>query len=114
MQKIFILLCIVLITYTTNAQTISATFKPIKGLTTNISNKNSDVIKAVPQNQVYNLDIKVPKTKEQWVHKASQTSNTAVYKKENHVVYTTNKGKLFIVLPNKDNTGYYRKYIPNI
>lgn len=65
-----------------------------------------------PQGQVYNLDIKVPKTEQQCLEKSTVTSNTAIYKSQNHPVHSSEKGKLFIVLPNKEKTGYYRKYIP--
>ena len=60
---------------------------------------------------VYNLDIKIPKTKEQQIGKSKLTENKAVYKKEEYSVYMTEKGKLFIVYPNKDNTRYNKKYI---
>ena len=65
----------------------------------------------IPTNKVFDLDVKIPKTQSQQIGKSSKTSNTAIYKKESYPVYQTTKGKLFIVYPNKDNTGYNKKYI---
>ena len=67
----------------------------------------------IPINKVFNLDVKTPKTKEQLLFKSSVTSNTAIYKAVTYPVYQTDKGKLFIVYPNKDKTGYSKKYITN-
>jgi hypothetical protein len=61
--------------------------------------------------KTYNLDQKPVKTKEQQIGKALITSDKAIYKKLNYNVYKTEKGKLFIVYPNKENTGYNKKYI---
>jgi len=72
---------------------------------TNISISAKDIVK------VFNLDIKTPKTKEQQIGKSELTQSTAIYKGITYPVYITAKGKLFIVYPNKENTGYSKKYI---
>jgi len=61
--------------------------------------------------KVYNLDVKVPKTQAQQVGKAVKTTDVAIYKEKKYPVYISKKGKLFIVYPNKENTGYNKKYI---
>jgi len=61
--------------------------------------------------QVYNLDVKVPKTEMQQIGKATKTADIATYKEKKYPVYLSKKGKLFIVYPNKNNTGYNKKYI---
>ena len=93
MKKLFYLL-LMCVSFTLSAQSVKVS------TSTNI-----------PVGKVFNLDVKTPKTKEQCLAKSETTTNTAQYKRENHSVYATNKGKLFIVLPNKEGTGYYRKYI---
>ena len=102
MKKLFYLL-LLCVSFIVSAQSVKLSTK-VPGLNTTISS-------SIPVNKVFNLDIKTPKTKEQCLAKSETTSNTAQYKGENHSVYATNKGKLFIVLPNKEGTGYYRKYI---
>lgn len=80
-----------------------------------VVNKTSSQVQPaipLPHGQSYNLDIKIPKTEQDCLKNAIPTSNTAQYKQANHAVYATQKGKLFIVVPNKEGTGYYRKYIP--
>ena len=93
MKKLFYLL-LMCVSFTLSAQSVKVS------TSTNI-----------PVGKVFNLDVKTPKTKEQCLAKSETTTNTAQYKGENHSVYATSKGKLFIVLPNKEGTGYYRKYI---
>jgi hypothetical protein len=66
---------------------------------------------SVPQGQVFDLDKKVPKTKQDCLKGSTVTTNTATYKGVNNTVYVTNKGKMFIILQNKTGDGYYRKYI---
>ena len=69
---------------------------------------------SIPTNKIFNLDIKkpkVPKTQSEQIAKSTITSNTAIYKNITYPVYATTKGKLFIVYPNKDNTGYNKKYL---
>ena len=69
---------------------------------------------SIPTNKIFNLDIKkpkVPKTQSEQIAKSTITSNTAIYKHITYPVYATTKGKLFIVYPNKDNTGYNKKYL---
>ena len=60
----------------------------------------------------YDLDKKQPKDKEQQIGTSVITTSNAIYKKESYPVYSTAKGKLFIVYPNKERTGYSKKYIP--
>lgn len=97
------LLTLVLLSFsiTIFSQTLKSSIK-IGKLTTSVN---------IPVNKVFNLDIKQPKTEQQCLSKAEPTTNTAQYKQQNYSVYATTKGKLFIVVPNKENTGYYRKYI---
>lgn len=69
---------------------------------------------SIPTNKIFNLDVKkpkVPKTQPEQIAKSIITSNTAIYKNISYPVYATTKGKLFIVYPNKDNTGYNKKYL---
>lgn len=100
-MKQILSLLILVISITISAQSIKLSNK-ILGTTVSTS---------IPVNKVFNLDIKIPKTKEQQLDKSIQTSNTAMYKNIEYPVYASNKGKLFIVHPNKDNTGYIKKYI---
>ena len=99
MKQLFILL-LMSISFLLSAQTKVST----KVLGTTIST-------SIPTNKVFNLDIKTPKTQSQQIGKGTITSNKAIYKKDSYPVYQTEKGKLFIVYPNKDNTGYNKKYI---
>lgn len=108
---IIVTLCVTL-SQAQTSQTASMTIKPIKGMSTTVTTKSVKAQAPIPSGQVYNLDTKIPKTQEQCLKDATPTSNTAIFKNNNHPVYSTSKGKLFIVLPNKENTGYYRKYIP--
>lgn len=80
-------------------------------LSTKVAGAN--ISTAIPIGKVFNLDVKTPKTKEQQIGKSTITSNTAIYKGITYPVYQTEKGKLFIVYPNKDKTGYSKKYITN-
>ena len=66
---------------------------------------------SIPTGKMFNLDVKKPKTREELIKNSDKTSNTAQYKQQIYDVYATNKGKLFIVYPNKDKTGYTKKYI---
>lgn len=81
-------------------------------LSTKIPKVGDKVNVTVVSGKTFNLDVKKPKTKEQQIGKAKATSNKAIFKAEEYPVYATEKGKLFIVTPNKDNTGYNKKYIP--
>ncbi len=65
----------------------------------------------IPVGKVFNLDVKTPKSQTQVLEHGVKTSNIAIHKDVRYEVYATNKNKLFIVLPNKEGTGYYRKYI---
>ena len=76
---------------------------PIINTTVSVSAK--DIVKT------FNLDVKVPKTQEQQIGKAEKTASKAIYKSIEYPVYMTEKGKLFIVYPNKEGTGYNKKYI---
>ena len=67
---------------------------------------------SVPQGQTFDLDVKHPKTEQDCLKNAFPTSNRATYKQQEYPVYVTKNNKLFIVAPNKERTGYYRKYIP--
>ena len=102
MKKLFYLL-LLCASFTISAQSVK--------LSTKIPGIGSTISTNIPVGKMFNLDVKTPKTKEQCLAKSEITSNTAQYKNVNHEVYATNKGKLFIVLPNKESTGYYRKYI---
>lgn len=77
----------------------------LPGINTTVSVTGKDVAK------VFDLDKKVPKTQEQQIGKSSTTSNTAIYKSTVYPVYVTEKNKMFIVYPNKEQTGYNKKYI---
>jgi len=61
--------------------------------------------------KIYNLDVKVPKTQAQQVGKAVKTTDIAIYKEKKYPVYLSKKGKLFIVYPNRESTGYNKKYL---
>ena len=102
MKNIFYLL-LMCVSFTLSAQSVK--------LSTKVPGINSTVSANIPVGKVFNLDVKTPKSQAQVLEHGVKTSNTAQYKGENHSVYATNKGKLFIVLPNKEGTGYYRKYI---
>ena len=101
MKKITLLFAILLLgVITVQAQRVST-----KVGDTSISISTKDIVK------VFNLDVKVPKTKEQQIGKAEVTASKAIYKTIEYPVYMTEKGKLFIVHPNKEGTGYSKKYI---
>ena len=102
MKNIFYLL-LMCVSFTLSAQSVK--------LSTKVPGINSTVSANIPVGKLFNLDVKTPKSQAQVLEHGVKTSNTAQYKGENHSVYATNKGKLFIVLPNKEDTGYYRKYI---
>lgn len=69
------------------------------------------VIVSIPQGQVFDLDKKIPKTREEVTTNSTSTTNSAIYKSSPYEVYATKKGRLFIVVPTKDGLGYTRKYI---
>lgn len=64
------------------------------------------------QGQYFDLDVKHTKTQEDCLINSNPTNNKAKYKNVEYPVYLTKNGKLFIVVLNKQGTGYYRKYIP--
>jgi len=101
MKKLFILafICFTSLTYSQKITT------KIPAINSTIALTGKDV------KRVFNLDIKVPKTMEQQIGKATITNNVAIYKTINYPVYITEKGKLFIVYPVKDNKVYSKKYI---
>lgn len=69
----------------------------------------------VPKNMTFNLDVKHPKSQTEQIGNSTATSNLAIYKSQQLPVYQTKTGRLFIIYPNKDNTGYNKKYIsPNL
>lgn len=100
MRKIALFAILLLLVITAQAQRVSTKIGD-----TSISISTKDIVK------VFNLDVKVPKTKEQQIGKAEVTQSTAIYKGIEYPVYITAKGKLFIVYPNKENTGFNKKYI---
>jgi len=100
------LLIIILTTTMSFSQNIKT---KIPGINSTISVTTKDVVNIVKS---FNLDVKIPKTKEQLLLKSVPTESKATYKDVEYPVYSTDKGKLFIILPNKENTGYKRKYIP--
>ena len=102
MKKLFYLL-LLCVSFIVSAQSVKLSTK-VPGINTTISSN-------IPVGKVFNLDVKTPKTKEQTLTKAEKTSYSAIYKGQPTEVYQTSKGKLFIVAPNKEGTGYYRKYI---
>ena len=102
MKKLFYLL-LMCVSFTLSAQSVKVSTK-VPGINTTISSN-------IPVGKVFNLDVKTPKTREQVLEHGVKTSNIAIYKDVRYEVYATNKGKLFIVSPNKEGTGYYRKYI---
>ena len=104
-MKNFLLLFTVLFITTVAAQ--KATIK-LPGINTSVVVTTKDVIDTI---KTFDLDVKIPKTEQQQIGKAEKTANTAIYKSVNYPVYTTSKGKLFIVYPNKEGTGYNKKYI---
>lgn len=97
-----------LVTSMFTAQTVKmvGTYKPkvrtVSGTTVTVS---------IPEGQVFNLDIKQPKTREEVTTNSTITTNSAIYKSLPYEVYTTKKGRLFIVVPTRDGLGYTRKYI---
>lgn len=95
--SVLLLLCVTTLSY---SQKIST-----KIGNTTIALNAKDVVK------VFNLDEKKPKTKEQQIGKSTITNDKAIYKGVEYPVYITEKGKLFIVYPNKEGTGYNKKYI---
>jgi hypothetical protein len=95
------------VTYTVN----TTKAYPKTGYPTNSQLVPSTTQAFVPQGQVFDLDKKVPKTEQECLKNSTLTTNTATYKGISNQVYVTNKGKMFIILPNKTGDGYYRKYI---
>ena len=88
-------------TLTVSAQSVKVSSK-VLGSTVNVT---------IPTDKIFNLDAKTPKTEKQQIGESALTSNKAIYKEVEYPVYATTKGKLFIVFPNKENTGYSKKYI---
>lgn len=78
---------------------------------TTLSGYSQDKTTKYTTSQVYNLDVKTPKTEKQQIGKAVKTTSTAIYKEKKYSVYLSKRGKLFIVYSNKDKTGYNKKYI---
>ncbi len=102
MKKLFYLL-LLCVSFIVSAQSVKLSTK-VPGIKTTISSN-------IPVGKVFNLDVKTPKSQTQVLEHGVKTSNIAIHKDVRYEVYATNKGKLFIVLPNKEGTGYYRKYI---
>ena len=102
MKKLFYLL-LMCVSFTLSAQSVK--------LSTKVPSINSTVSANIPVGKVFNLDVKTPKTRGQVLEHGVKTSNTAIYKSVKYEVYVTQNGKLFIPIPTKDNSGYYRKYI---
>jgi hypothetical protein len=97
--SVLLLLCVVTLGYSQKINT------KLPGINTTVSVSAKDIVKT------FNLDVKVPKTQEQQIGKAEQTASKAIYKSIEYPVYMTEKSKLFIVYPNKEGTGYSKKYI---
>ena len=91
------------VSFTLSAQSVK--------LSTKVPGINSTVSANIPVDKVFNLDTKTSKTREQILEQGVKTSNIAIYKGVRYEVYVTPSGKLFIPIPTKDNSGYYRKYI---
>lgn len=104
-MKHLILLCL-LVTGLLTAQTV----KMIDTNTPKIKTIGGSTV-SIPQGKVFNLDIKEPKTKQEITVNSTITTNSAIYKSSPYEVYSTKKGRLFIVVPTKEGTGYTRKYI---
>lgn len=69
---------------------------------------------SIPQNKIFNLDTigKInPKDSISVSKNADKTSNTAIYKGRSLPVYTSKKGKLFIVVQSEKTKNWYRKYL---
>lgn len=103
-MKHLILLCL-LVTCMFTAQTVKMVTPKVKTI------GGATVTVSIPQGQVFDLDKKVPKTREEITTNSSMTTNSAIYKSSPYEVYATKKGRLFIVVPTKDGLGYTRKYI---
>ena len=102
MKKLFYLL-LLCVSFIVSAQSVKVSTK-VPGINTTISSN-------IPVGKVFNLDVKTPKTRGQVLEHGVKTSNTAIYKGVKYEVYVAQSGKLFIPIPTKDNSGYYRKYI---
>ena len=100
MKKLLFLLLLT-ISIGVSAQSVKVSSK-VLGSTVNVT---------IPTDKIFNLDAKTPKTEKQQIGESALTSNKAIYKEVEYPVYATTKGKLFIVYPNKDNTGYNKKYL---
>lgn len=103
-MKHLILLCL-LVTSMFTAQTVKMVTPKVETI------GGSTVTVSIPQGQMFNLDIKQPKTKQEVTVNSTITTNSAVYKSIPYEVYATKKGRLFIVVPTRDGLGYTRKYI---
>ena len=102
MKKLFYLL-LMCVSFTLSAQSVK--------ISTKIPNINSTVSANIPVGKVFNLDTKTSRSQAQVLEHGVKTSNIAIYKGVRYEVYATPSGKLFIPIPTKDNSGYYRKYI---
>ena len=104
-MKSFKFLSVLLLLYVATLGYSQKISTKLPGINTTVSVSAKDIVKT------FNLDVKVPKTQEQQIGKADKTASTAIYKSIEYPVYITEKGKLFIVYPNKEGTGYNKKYI---
>ena len=102
MKKLFYLL-LMCVSFTLSAQSVK--------ISTKIPSINSTISTNIPVGKVFNLDTKTSRSQAQVLEHGVKTSNTAIYKGVRYEVYVTPSGKLFIPMPTKDNSGYYRKYI---
>lgn len=64
----------------------------------------------IPVNKVFNLD-KDRQTLQECVAGSKLTSNVALLKNDTLPVYLSDKGKLFVAILNKKQTGYTKKYL---
>ena len=64
----------------------------------------------IPVNRVFNLD-KDRQTLQECVAGSKLTNNIAILKNDSMPVFLSNKGKLFIAVLNKKQTGYTKKYL---
>jgi hypothetical protein len=120
-MRYFILLFLIAIAITSTAQTkmpsndIKVYYKGSNNMATQTTIPSSKSVVelpgSVPQDQYYDLDVKQVKSQEDCTTSAFPTSNKAKFQQQEYTVYSTVKGKLFIVIQNKDNEGFHRKYI---
>ena len=103
-MKYLILLFLLVFSYT-QAQTVKISSPRIKNI------GGTKITVSIPEGQVFNLDVKTPKTKDMLTNNSTITTNSAIYKSMPYEVYATKTGKLFIIVPSKDGFSYTRKYI---